>query len=189
MVDVLTGLSSLTSLGFRVFDQSPLTPDTGVRAGAIQRQVNLRLDIDLIDVQVVSPTTASRTTLAQVRGALQTVADDFNLPALSNTVPDSLTPTAVAGRIVDYARSFLDQASTVTEYNDIYEAVLEGIDAGFAQAPDILDELIALNGENLQTIDETRQLVDSAVARLADAPEGLLPASVVSVTLPDREDL
>lgn len=189
MVDVLTGLSSLTSLGFRVFEQSPLTPDTGLRAGAIQRQVNLRLNIDLVDTQVVSPTTTAGATLAQVRGALQTVADDFNLPALSNSVPDNLTPTAVAGRIVDYARSFLDQARTATQYDDIYDAVLEGIDAGFAQAQEILEDLGALSGQNLQTIDETRQLVDSAIARLADAPETLRPASVISVTLPDPEPI
>lgn len=180
---MLDGLSPYVSLGARTFEQSPVRPDTGVAAGDFQRQANLRINIDLVDLRVVTPNVAAQATFAQVRTALNGVAETFNLPELSRVTPDFFSPEATAGRIIDFARGFLDEATTATQYNDIYQSVLAGVEAGFAEARTVLDARDSLKGEVAATVDDIERIVNAGLARLAEAPAELKPASVTSVTL------
>lgn len=185
---MLDGISPFVSLGSRIFQQSPVTPDSGVRAGGFQRQANLRINIDLVDVQVVTPNLAAQATFAQVRGSLATVASDFNLSQPGDVDPNFFSNESVAGRIIDFARGFLNEATTAAEYNDIYDQVVAGVEAGFSEARSVLDSRGSLKGPVAETVNEIERLVNASLTRLAETPGGLAPASVTSVILPSERD-
>ncbi|MEM7522876.1 MAG: hypothetical protein AAF360_03775, partial [Pseudomonadota bacterium] len=80
--------------------QTPTATETGVVAGSVQREAQVRLSADVITVQAQDEASASRATFLRVGAALNLAAEDLNLPSADLLSPDSFTPDAVAGRLV-----------------------------------------------------------------------------------------
>jgi len=167
--------------------QTPTVTETGVAAGSVQREAQLRLSADVINIQAQNETSASRATFLRVSASLNLVANDLNLPEANVLSPDEFTPDAVAARILDFSSQFLDQARTVEEFNDIFREVEAGIAAGIEQARESLDSVNALTGPVEEAVDEIEQLLSAGLERLATPPDNLSPTSVLSVRIPAPE--
>ena len=81
---------------------------------------------------------------------------------LSGLEAEDFTPDKVAGRISDFVAQGLEAArsrgASEERLTEMYNAAVKGVEKGFAEAREILDELDMLNGGIAAQIDETEQL-------------------------------
>ena len=169
-------------LGSR-FIQTPTVPDSGVDAGVAQREARVRLGVDLVELSTVSPSEAARNTFTRLAEQLEGVAENLNLSRATPAIPDPLSPEQVASNILTFARGFLDQARTPSEYEQVFAEIEAGVAAGFEQAREAIDAIGQLTGEVAETVDDTERLVLNGLERLSSVPADLNPPSVASVTI------
>ncbi len=90
---------------------------------------------------------------------------------LSGLDAEDFTPDKVAGRITDFVAQGLEAArsrgASEERLTEMYNAAVKGVEKGFAEAREILDELDMLNGGIAAQIDETEQLTFDALAGIA----------------------
>ncbi|MDQ6984611.1 MAG: DUF5610 domain-containing protein, partial [Ghiorsea sp.] len=88
-----------------------------------------------------------------------------------------MSPKGVAERIISFATQLLGRAEhqradlpegEQRSREQLFENIKTGIERGFEQARGILDGLEALNGETKETVDDTYNQVQQALANLAE---------------------
>ncbi len=118
----------------------------------------------------------SRNTTAQnptqiMLGKLAEQIPGMTAEKLSGLDADNFTPDKVAGRISDFVAKGLDAArargASDERLNQMYEAAVKGVEKGFQEARDILDNLNVLNGSIAEQVDETEKLTFEALAEIA----------------------
>ncbi len=84
---------------------------------------------------------------------------------------DEFTPDKVSGRIADYVAMGLERAKregkSDAELQSIYDASVKGIEQGFREATEILEQMNLLSEDLSSTIDETLSLTLSKVSEYA----------------------
>ena len=167
------------------FVQTPTATEFGVQAGSVQREAQVRLSADLINIQSQTVTSASRLTFLRVADSLNLAASDLNLPEVSVLSPNSFTPDAVAGRLVDFADQLLSQARNTQQFDDIASELEAALAAGFESTRDALSETDSLSGPVDEAVNEIEALVNAGFERLVNnPPENLFPTTVISTVLP-----
>nr|WP_281419288.1 DUF5610 domain-containing protein [Marinobacterium ramblicola] len=105
-----------------------------------------------------------------------------NIPDMSSDELKALngadfTPEKVAARISDFVAAGLAAAAqrgaSDEHLKQMYQSAIEGAEAGFAQARDVLDQLGVLQGEVAAQVDETESATRDALAAIA--PGGSAP--------------
>lgn len=90
---------------------------------------------------------------------------------LSGLEAEDFTPDKVAGRISDFVAQGLEAArsrgASEERLTEMYNAAVKGVEKGFAEAREILDELSMLSEPIAAQIDETEQLTFDALAGIA----------------------
>lgn len=96
---------------------------------------------------------------------------------------EEFTPDKVAGRISDFVAQGLEAArargASEERLTEMYNAAVKGVEKGFAEAREILDELSMLSDPIAAQIDETEQLTFDALAGIA--PGSAAQASQVAL--------
>ncbi|PCI21763.1 MAG: hypothetical protein COB62_02570 [Piscirickettsiaceae bacterium] len=122
-----------------------------------------------------------KTALEGINDALRASLGDSAIQSAYEVGID-VSPEATANRIVSLSTAFFSQYQAVhNEFEDNIEAartaftevIRGGIDAGFAEAKDILDALDVLNGEIASNIDKTYELVQQQLDAFVIASNGL----------------
>ncbi|MGB2131752.1 MAG: DUF5610 domain-containing protein [Marinobacterium sp.] len=89
---------------------------------------------------------------------------------------EEFTPDKVAGRISDFVAKGLDAArargASEERLTEMYNAAVKGVEKGFAEAREILDELSMLSEPIAAQIDETEQMTFEALAGIAPGSVG-----------------
>jgi hypothetical protein len=89
---------------------------------------------------------------------------------LSGLDAENFTPDKVANRIGDFVAAGLEAAkargASDERLNQMYEAAVKGVEKGFKEAREILDNLNVLNGSIAEQVDETEKLTFEALAEL-----------------------
>lgn len=118
-----------------------------------------------------SPNTASQNPSQVLLGKLAEQIPGMTAEKLSGLDADNFTPDKVAGRISDFVAKGLDAArargASDERLNQMYEAAVKGVEKGFQEARDILDNLNVLNGSIAEQVDETEKLTFDALAEIA----------------------
>lgn len=90
---------------------------------------------------------------------------------LSGLDAEQFTPDKVAERISGFVAKGLEAArargASDERLNQMYEAAVKGVEKGFKEARDILDNLNVLNGSIAEQVDETEKLTFEALAGIA----------------------
>lgn len=117
-----------------------------------------------------------------------------NIPGMSASEMKSLdandySPEKIAGRIADFVAQGLESArsrgASDAEIERMYNAAVSGVEKGFAEAKEILDDLGMLNDDLAATIDQTSDLTFEALAGLAPGSE-TAPSRQVSLSAAER---
>ncbi len=98
---------------------------------------------------------------------------------MKNLEADKFSPEKVAGRIAGFVQQGLERArregKSEAEIQGLYDQALAGIEQGFDEARDILDDMNLLTDELATTIDQTYDLTMQEL-------EGLAPAAATPTT-------
>lgn len=90
---------------------------------------------------------------------------------LSGLDATNFTPDKVAGRISDFVAQGLSAAkargASDERLNEMYNAAVKGVEKGFKEAREILDNLDVLKGDIKSQVDETEKLTFDALANIA----------------------
>ncbi|MGB0203892.1 MAG: DUF5610 domain-containing protein [Neptuniibacter sp.] len=117
-----------------------------------------------------------------------------NIPGMSVSEMKSLdandySPEKVASTISDFVAQGLENArargASDERLQQMYDAAVSGIEKGFQEATEILDELGMLNDETVETIEQTKDLTFEALAGLAPGSE-TAPSRQVSLSAAER---
>ncbi len=115
--------------------------------------------------------TASQNPTQVMLGKLAEQIPGMTAEKLSGLDAENFTPDKVAGRISDFVAKGLDAArargASDERLNQMYEAAVKGVEKGFKEARDILDNLNVLNGSIAEQVDETEKLTFDALAEIA----------------------
>ncbi len=115
--------------------------------------------------------TASQNPSQVLLGKLAEQIPGMTAEKLSGLDAENFTPDKVAGRISDFVAKGLDAArargASDERLNQMYEAAVKGVEKGFKEARDILDNLNVLNGSIAEQVDETEKLTFDALAEIA----------------------
>lgn len=100
------------------------------------------------------------------------------------------TPEKVAGRIADFVASGLAAAAgrgaSEERLNEMYQGALKGVEKGFAEAREILDNLKVLEGEIAEQVDRTETLTFEALNALAPGTEKVSTALGIRMGIVER---
>lgn len=103
---------------------------------------------------------------------------------------DNFTPEKVSGRIADYVAMGMEKArregKSDAEIQSIFDASVKGIEKGFREAKDILENMNLLTDELAATIDETLDLTLDKVNDLAPTV-GTTPATASTTSISAAE--
>lgn len=114
----------------------------------------------------------------------------LNASELRGLNAESFSPENVASRISGFVAQGLESArargATDAELGRLYDAAVEGIERGFNEATDILNELDILSPEIQDIIDTTFDLTFEALAGLAPNSSETAPSRQVSLTAAER---
>ncbi|KEA64028.1 hypothetical protein ADIMK_1763 [Marinobacterium lacunae] len=132
----------------------------------------------------------------QLSGSLNASAMEKLLGKLADNIPgmtaedikaleaDDYTPEKVAGRIADFVASGLasaaDRGADSERLQSMYQAALEGVEKGFAQAREVLSSLNVLHGDIAAQVDATEAATNDALAAIA--PGQSQPSDITSST-------
>lgn len=104
---------------------------------------------------------------------------------LSGLDAEDFTPDKVAGRISDFVAQGLEAArsrgASEERLTDMYNAAVKGVEKGFAEAREILDELSMLSEPIAARIDETEKLTFDALAAIAPGSQASSSLSQVAM--------
>lgn len=104
---------------------------------------------------------------------------------LSSLDAENFTPDKVAGRIGDFVAKGLDAArargASDERLQQMYDAAVQGVEKGFREARDILDNLNMLNGGIADQVDKTEKLTFEALAKIAPVDREATAQAVIGV--------
>lgn len=118
-----------------------------------------------------------------------------NIPGMSGSDLSALkaeefTPDKVSGRIADYVAMGLAQArrdgKSDAEIQNIYDQAVKGIEQGFKEARDILNDMDLMTDDISATIDETFDLTMQKVGLLAPGAEETTTSASTSISAAER---
>lgn len=118
-----------------------------------------------------------------------------NIPGMSVSEMKELdandySPEKVAMRISDFVAQGLENArargASDERLDQMYQAAVSGVEKGFKEATEILDELGMLSEETASTIEQTKDLTFEALAGLAPGSNETAPSRQVSLSAAER---
>jgi hypothetical protein len=118
-----------------------------------------------------------------------------NIPGMSVSEMKELdandySPEKVAMRISDFVAQGLENArargASDERLDQMYQAAISGVEKGFKEATEILDELGMLSEETASTIEQTKDLTFEALAGLAPGSNETAPSRQVSLSAAER---
>ena len=148
--------------------------DRQPRANEASQQGSNVVRVDLAASIEFTQTRAAGLTETRIRAWVEASVEsvdanpDASATNPSRNLPD-FSPEAVAARILNFAKGFLDQAESQEQYDYLVSEIDRGIQAGLAEARQVLDSLGALNGQIADDVDQTEGLLLSGVERLLTA--------------------
>ncbi|SEA87409.1 DUF5610 domain-containing protein [Marinobacterium iners] len=102
---------------------------------------------------------------------------------LSGLDAQNFTPDKVAGRISDFVAAGLaaakNRGASDERLQQMYDAALKGVETGFKEAREILDNLNVLQGDIKTQVDETEQKTFDALAEIAPGSRDAVAQAVL----------
>jgi len=128
----------------------------------------------------VSGQPGQSTSLDTLLGKLAENIPGMTTDGLKALDPEDYTPEKVSGRIADFVASGLAAAASRgasdEQLNKMYQDAVKGVEKGFAEAREILDNLKVLEGEIADTVEQTEKLTFEALNALAPGTEDVSKA-------------
>lgn len=114
----------------------------------------------------------------------------MSLSEMKDMDASDYSPEKVASRISDFVAQGLENArargASEERLLQMYDAAVAGVERGFEEATEILDELGMLNDETAATIEQTEDLTFEALAGLAPGSVETAPSRQVSLSAAER---
>ncbi len=114
----------------------------------------------------------------------------MSLSEMKDMDASDYSPEKVASRIADFVAQGLENArargASEERLLQMYDAAVAGVERGFEEATEILDELGMLNDETAATIEQTQDLTFEALAGLAPGSVETAPSRQVSLSAAER---
>jgi hypothetical protein len=114
----------------------------------------------------------------------------MSLSEMKDMDASDYSPEKVASRISDFVAQGLENArargASEERLLQMYDAAVAGVERGFEEATEILDELGMLNDETAATIEQTQDLTFEALAGLAPGSVETAPSRQVSLSAAER---
>lgn len=114
----------------------------------------------------------------------------MSLSEMKDMDASDYSPEKVASRISDFVAQGLENArargASEERLSQMYDAAVAGVERGFEEATEILDELGMLNDETAATIEQTQDLTFEALAGLAPGSVETAPSRQVSLSAAER---
>ncbi|MGH1462634.1 MAG: DUF5610 domain-containing protein [Neptuniibacter sp.] len=114
----------------------------------------------------------------------------MSLSEMKGMDANDYSPEKVALRISDFVAQGLENArargASEERLEQMYQAAVAGVEKGFKEATEILDELGMLNEETTANIEQTKDLTFEALAGLAPGSNETAPSRQVSLSAAER---